>query len=216
MTTYLTLGLLMLGTGDMLGSGDHRRELMVDERERNYLVHIPKLAQSPAKWPVVLVYHGGGSNSEIMIRFCGMNDKADEAGFVAVYPSGTGRFPRALTYNGGNCCGRAVVGKVDDVKFTRAVLDDLERTVSAILPKKKNDPIAEGVKLIHSQMKRLLENHGIEEIGTIGSQFDVDLHEALMVVKDDHYASNAVVEVHLKGYKLNDRVLRHAKVAVNQ
>jgi polyhydroxybutyrate depolymerase len=129
MTTCLTFALLTLAAGESLEPGDHRRELMVDGRTRNYLVHVPKIDSPPANWPVVLVYHGGGSNSEVMIRFCGMNEKADEAGFISVYPSGTGRLPRVLTYNGGNCCGRAIVDKVDDIAFTRAVLDDLEKVV---------------------------------------------------------------------------------------
>ena len=78
-------------------------------------------------FPVVLVFHGGGSNAEQMIRFCGLNQKADTAGFVAVYPNGTGRFPRMLTWNGGNCCGYAMREKVDDVAFVRALLDDLAK-----------------------------------------------------------------------------------------
>jgi polyhydroxybutyrate depolymerase len=79
--------------------------------------------------PVVLVFHGGLGNAELMERFCGLSQKADEAGFIAVYPNGTGRMERALTWNGGNCCGYAVQNHVDDVAFTRAVLDDLATRV---------------------------------------------------------------------------------------
>src|SRR5437016_6447484 len=64
-----------------------------------------------------------------MVRFCGLNEKADRAGFLAVYPSGTGRLERALTWNGGNCCGYAMLNKVDDVAFTRGLLDDLAKAV---------------------------------------------------------------------------------------
>ena len=49
-----------------------------------------------------------------------------------------------------------------------------------------------------------------------GQEFDVDLHEALMTVEDEAYSSDVVVQEHQKGYKLNGRVIRHAKVAVNK
>jgi polyhydroxybutyrate depolymerase len=74
---------------------------------------------------VVLAFHGGGSNAQQMVRFCGLNEKADEAGFIVVYPSGTGRLERALTWNAGNCCAYAVFNQVDDVGFVRALVDDL-------------------------------------------------------------------------------------------
>jgi polyhydroxybutyrate depolymerase len=78
-------------------------------------------------FPVVLGFHGGGSNAEQFVRFSGLNEKANEAGFIAVYPNGTGRFRRMLTWNGGNCCGYAMREKVDDVAFVRALLDDLAK-----------------------------------------------------------------------------------------
>ena len=57
---------------------------------------------------MVLAFHGGASNASIMVRFCGLNEKADKEGFIAVYPNGTGRLERwLLTWNGGNCCGYA-------------------------------------------------------------------------------------------------------------
>ena len=46
--------------------------------------------------PVVLIFHGGGANAAGMVRFCGLNDKADQAGFIAVYPNGTGNLERGL------------------------------------------------------------------------------------------------------------------------
>lgn len=64
-----------------------------------------------------------------MVRFSGMSEKADEAGFVAVYPSGSGRLEKVLTFNGGNCYGYAQLQKIDDVAFTRALLDDLAKAL---------------------------------------------------------------------------------------
>jgi len=120
------LALLPAGTG-RLTPGDHTRSLDVDNRSRTYLIHVPK--EGKKAYPVVLAFHGGGSNAEQMVHFCGLNEKADQAGFIAVYPNGTGRLKNALTWNGGNCCGYAMLNRVDDVAFTRALLDDLAHVV---------------------------------------------------------------------------------------
>lgn len=124
----LFLGLTASAT--QLESGQHSRTLNVDNRERGYLVHVPEVKPKGAAWPVVLVLHGGGSNADQMVRFSGMSEKAETAGFIAVYPKGTGRLKKLLTYNGGNCCGYAQREKVDDVKFVDELLDDLSKVVS--------------------------------------------------------------------------------------
>src|SRR5262245_34701652 len=111
MTSILIMTLMALveDTQRSLNAGDHHRRLEVDGRARNYLVHVPK-EHDPAKpYPVVLCFHGGASNAEQMVPFCGLNEKADQAGFIVVYPNGTGRGDRALTWNGGNCCGYAML-----------------------------------------------------------------------------------------------------------
>lgn len=97
-----------------------------------------------------------------------------------------------------------------------SIMDDLNRTLQVIGGKKKNDPIAKGVQLIHSQTKKFLDKYSVEEINSKGEEFDVELHEAMMIVDTDDYPANVVVEEHQKGYKINGRVLRHAKVAVNK
>jgi polyhydroxybutyrate depolymerase len=125
-TQSLVLIALAAIAAEPLTPGDHTRKLTVDERERNYLVHVPPKYKADAPTPVVLVFHGGGSNADQMMRYSGMNDKADAETFIAVYPNGTGPLDRILlTFNGGNCCGSAVNNDVDDVEFTGALLDDL-------------------------------------------------------------------------------------------
>jgi polyhydroxybutyrate depolymerase len=125
----VTLLAMAITQPDKLGSGDHSRSLMVGDLKRTYLVHVPKSYNGSKAAPVVLVYHGGGSNAEQMVKFCGLNETADKAGFITVYPSGTGRTEAALTWNGGNCCAYAMLNKIDDVGFTRALLDDLAKVV---------------------------------------------------------------------------------------
>jgi polyhydroxybutyrate depolymerase len=125
----LSLVLSTLFAAEPLGPGDHIRTLEHGGQTRSYVVHIlpkydPKLAT-----PVVLSFHGGGSNAEQMVRFCGLNEKADKEGFIVVYPNGTG-YMRMLTWNGGNCCDYAMKNSVDDVAFTRSVLDDLAKVAN--------------------------------------------------------------------------------------
>ena len=73
-----------------LGPGDHTRTVQVGDLERSYLVHIPKNYDPETPTPVVLIFHGAGTNARMMVPFCAMNKKSDEAGFIAVYPNGTG------------------------------------------------------------------------------------------------------------------------------
>ena len=130
MTTLQTLLLLTVLGADPLGPGDHTRMLTVGDVKRNYVVHIPPKYDSKKPMPVVLAFHGGGANADNMIMFSGLNKKSDEAGFIAVYPSGTGRLEKILTFNGGNCCGYAMNNKIDDVEFTRRILDDLAKSAN--------------------------------------------------------------------------------------
>jgi polyhydroxybutyrate depolymerase len=130
MLAGLTLMALLTPPPDpQLPPGDHTRSLTVEKRTRTYCVHVPKSYDGRKALPVVLAFHGGGSNAVQMVRFCGLNDKAEQAGFLVVYPNGTGRLEAALTWNGGNCCGYAMQNNVDDVVFTNALLDDLAKVV---------------------------------------------------------------------------------------
>ncbi len=114
---------------ERLAPGTHRREIRVDGRARSYIVHVPaSLLEGPSA--VVLVFHGGGGNAENARRMSHFDLAADRHGFVAVFPDGTGRQrDRLLTFNSGNCCGTALDNRVDDVAFTRALLEDLGRAL---------------------------------------------------------------------------------------
>lgn len=108
-----------------LPAGTHTRELTVDGRLRSYLVHVPPQAVSGTPLPVVVAFHGGGSNGRAMQRYSALHETAESEGFLAVFPNGTGRLGSVLTWNAGSCCGYAERQGVDDVAFTAAVLDDL-------------------------------------------------------------------------------------------
>lgn len=126
----LTIWMMTVVAADAVGPGDYTQILTAGGLKRSYLVHIPAGYDQAKPTPVVLVFHGGGTDAEIMVRFSGFNKKADDEGFIVVYPNGMGRLDKVLTFNAGNCCGYAMQHDVDDVEFTRKILDDLTRSAN--------------------------------------------------------------------------------------
>jgi polyhydroxybutyrate depolymerase len=100
------------------------RSLKVGGLSRSYVVHAPKGHDPTMSLPVVLALHGATMNGPMMAWFSGLNRKSDEAGFLAVYPNGTGSHSQ-FYWNGGS--GPAAQANVDDVAFLAALLDDLGR-----------------------------------------------------------------------------------------
>lgn len=119
-----------LGRADLV-PGDHTFKLDYQQRHRSYIVHVPKAGSNAAR-PVVLNFHGGGAYAANQQSYSRMDATAEREGFLAVYPDGTGRLAtRLLTWNAGTCCGYASEHNVDDVGFTRAVVEDLSRRTPA-------------------------------------------------------------------------------------
>jgi polyhydroxybutyrate depolymerase len=115
---------LVLSSSPTLDPGDHTRTVMMGEQKRTYLVHIPKGYDPKKPAPVVLALHGAAMNGPMMAWFSGLNKKSDNAGFIVVYPSGTGTGP-FLTWNAGGFRGKMAEGRADDVAFIGKLLDDL-------------------------------------------------------------------------------------------
>lgn len=120
---------LLNANPEPLGPGDHTRTLKMGEQTRSYIVHIPKIYDPKKPAPVVLALHGAGMNGAMMVPFCGLNDNSDEAGFLVVYPNGTGVGNLLLTWNSGGWPEMAR-NKADDVAFIRKLLDDLATVTS--------------------------------------------------------------------------------------
>ena len=74
----------------------------------------------------------------------------------------------------------------------------------------------DGFKLIYSHFTETLKKYGVEEIETVGKQFDPNVHEALMTKQDPSKPNEEVIECLLKGYTLKGKVIRAAKVVVNK
>jgi len=113
-----------------LGPGDHTIRLGVDGWLRSYQVHVPRKYDPAKPMPVVLIYHGAMMNSVTMALSTGLNKKADEAGFIAVYPNGTGAGDWLLVFNAGGVPENVSTKLPDDVKFTEKLLDDLQKRLN--------------------------------------------------------------------------------------
>ena len=94
------------------------------------------------------------------------------------------------------------------------ILDDLHRTLESD-GKGKARSILEGIELIVAKLDKTLEEQGIVPFDSVGQDFDANLHEALMSEKSDK-GDNVILKEFEKGYKYDDKILRHAKVVVSK
>jgi molecular chaperone GrpE len=123
------------------------------------------------------------------------------------YRKRTNKEKAELIFNGGEKTISAIL----------PVLDDFERAITN--NEKVDDPKAlkEGVEIIFKKFVKTMEGLGVKKIETEGKDFDVDYHEAIAMVPgmgDDK--KGKVIDCVQTGYTLNDKVIRHAKVAVGQ
>lgn len=96
------------------------------------------------------------------------------------------------------------------------VIDDFERSLNSESKRRSYKSLKQGIELIYQKLISVLKEQGVEVIEAIGTQFDPELHEAIMQVEDEEKPSNVVVNEALKGYRLKDRVLRYSQVIVNK
>ena len=95
------------------------------------------------------------------------------------------------------------------------VVDDLERALDAIEKGGDLDSLKEGVSLIYNKFVKYLESQHVTAIESTGKDFDTDVHEAVtMFPAPDPSMKGKVIDTTIKGYMINDKVLRHAKVVV--
>ena len=94
------------------------------------------------------------------------------------------------------------------------ILDNVNRALSQ--DSRDFDSLRQGVELISNQFKEVLQRYGLEEIEAIGKPFDPHLHEALMEIENQEHPGGTVVGELEKGYRLNQKVVRAARVIVSK
>lgn len=97
------------------------------------------------------------------------------------------------------------------------IIDDFERGLEAAAKSDDAESVRQGMELIYQKFIKYLEQNGVKAMESTGADFNPDLHEAIaMVPTDDPASKGKVIDTPSKGYTINDKVLRHAKVAVGQ
>lgn len=95
------------------------------------------------------------------------------------------------------------------------VLDDFERAIKN--NEHSSNEWLEGIKLIYIKFKNSLEQKGLKEMNSIGEEFNPELHEAISKIKVESTDQDGkVIDVLEKGYYLNDKIIRHARVVVGE
>lgn len=105
------------------------------------------------------------------------------------------------------------IGVVSIANEILPVIDNFER---ALEHEGESESFKEGMELIYEGLKNALKAKGIVELKALGEDFNPDFHQAVSMGHNDEYKENQVIEVLLKGYEYNGKVIRHAMVIVNK
>ena len=105
----------------------------------------------------------------------------------------------------------AEFAKAGLIKQLLPILDNIDR---AALSEKGSEDYIKGIEMIVKQFEATADNLGIEEIAKVGDTFNPELHEAVMHIEDENYGEKEIIEEFRTGYKMGNRVLRHAMVKV--
>ena len=94
-------------------------------------------------------------------------------------------------------------------------LDNFDRTVDAAATAKDVKSVVDGIKMINKSLVKMLEDkYGLVSFGKEGDEFNPDEHEAIGRTEDEKAKKETLMQVYLKGYKLKEKIIRHAKVMV--
>lgn len=97
------------------------------------------------------------------------------------------------------------------------IVDDFERGLEATKNAENAEGVREGMKLIYNKLIKYLADNGVTPIDSTGKPFDADFHEAIATIPaPTPELKGKVVDTTTRGYMINDKVLRHAKVAVGE
>ncbi len=100
------------------------------------------------------------------------------------------------------------------------VVDDMERALKVSKEMVSEDPkiqqFVQGFEFIYKKFLKALMDRGLKTMESVGTEFDTDLHDALMQIEAPDSEPNTILDEHERGYYLNDKVIRHAKVIVSK
>ncbi len=106
-------------------------------------------------------------------------------------------------------------GGEDVVRSLLEVLDDMDRALEAIEGADDLEAVKQGILLIDNKLRGKLKSRGLAEIEAVGNELDTDLHEAVARIEATEDAHKGrIIDVVQKGYRMGERIIRHAKVVV--
>lgn len=106
------------------------------------------------------------------------------------------------------------IGAKDIIEKILPVVDNFERGLQSVPEDKKEDPFVDGMEKIYKQLMTTLEGLGVKAIEAVGTEFNPDLHNAVMHIEDEELGENVVAEEFQKGYMYRESVVRHSMVKV--
>ncbi|MBO4211879.1 MAG: nucleotide exchange factor GrpE [Oscillospiraceae bacterium] len=101
--------------------------------------------------------------------------------------------------------------KADTVGKFLPVYDDLERALSN---ETSDEAYKKGVELIMTELRKIMSGLGVEEFGTVGDPFDPNAHNAVMHIENEELGENVIAQVFQRGFRMGEKVIRHAVVQV--
>lgn len=101
--------------------------------------------------------------------------------------------------------------KADVVEMLLPVIDSMENAIGIDT---QDQNLKQGIGLMFEQIKIFLEKNDVEEIGKEGEQFNPELHDAISIQEAENANSGEIISVFRKGYKIKDKIIRHAMVIV--
>lgn len=106
------------------------------------------------------------------------------------------------------------IGAKTVVEKMLPVIDNFERGLQGVPEEEKDTPFVQGVELVYKQLLTAFDELGVKPIEAVGTEFDPNLHNAVMMVDDEELESGMVAEEMQKGYLYKDSVVRHSMVKV--
>ncbi len=179
---------LLAAAGDQLGPGDHERLLQIGDLHRSYTMHVPPHYDSKRPAPLVLALHGAGTNGLMMANYSGLSKKADDAGFIVVYPNGTGAGGLLLTWNSGGIRSRGP-SKADDIGYLRKVLDDAEGCVNVDLKRVYATGLSNGAMMCYRLANEMSDR--IAAIAPVAGTIAVEKYNPKRAVPVIHFHGSA-------------------------
>lgn len=155
---------------------------------------------------------GGGNNKALEMELEKHKEQLEEANDR--YKRLLAEFENARNRNEKESKRMYDIGAKDVLEKLLPVVDNFERALQAIPEEDKERAFEQGVDKIYKQMMVSLEEIGVTPMNAEGTQFDPDLHNAVLHVEDDEVGENVVTEELQKGYMYKEEVLRHSMVKV--